>query len=34
MSTDYGSYNLRGFWFQPDPVSMDEAQCFFGQVLG
>lgn len=25
MSTDYGSYNLRGFWFQPDPVSMDEA---------
>ncbi len=25
MSTDYGSYTFRGFWFQPDPVSMDEA---------
>ena len=25
MSTDYGSYAFKGFWFQPDPVSMEDA---------
>ncbi len=26
--SDYGTYRYMGFWFQPDPVPMDEARPF------
>ncbi len=26
--SDYGSYRFMGFWFQPDPVPMEEARPF------
>ncbi len=27
--SDYSSYRLMGFWFQPDPVSMDDADLYY-----
>ncbi len=27
--SDYNSYRFMGFWFQPDPVSMDNADPFY-----
>ncbi len=26
--SDYGSYSLQGFWFQPDPVALEDAKPF------